>query len=508
MKVYASIHIGSYGISLKVFEIVKSKHIRQIDEVRRHIRLSRDILLYKGFSRENLLLLVETLREMKEIINSYKTDSYDAYIGFALAPAENLWTLIDQAALQANVELKLLDNSRQRFIVYKALCSIENFDKLVQERTVIVDVSGTGIQFTVFFEGRLLEPQHIYFGATNVWDNLRKLRQSADYREQLLQMIYTDIESFYYTFLENIPPKKLIILNNPISSISRARSRKKDGFFSTGEYLKILKKTMKGNMYYVTEEGMGEDYGDVRLSFLLLYRAVLEKIPAEEVYVPPISLHEGMVYEYALEHKLIKSPRNFEEDVYSSSWEIARRYNCFPKHIETLKNLSCQLYDSIQKRHGLSERHRLLLNVAVILHDTGKYISMSDEAKCTYTIITSSEILGLSQKEQEMIGWLCYSYKVGVPEYERLSAGFSRDEYFVIKKLYAIMCLAGALDRSHMQKFKTIRFRFNGRDELSVTIDTQDSLALEADRFEERAVFFEDIFAIRPVLHTVRNEKG
>ena len=196
--------------------------------------------------------------------------------------------------------------------------------------------------------------------------------------------------------------------------------------------------------------------------------------------------------------------RDFDEDVYSSSWEIARRYSGYTKHIETLLELSGNLFDAIKRRHGLEDRCRLLLSVAAILHDTGKYISLSDEARCTYTIITASEILGLSKKEQEMIAWICYFYRRGICAYEELSAHFSRDEYFVIQKLYAIMSLSGVLGRSYKQKFNSIRFRFNGSDELSITIDTQNSMALEKGIFEERATLFEDIFAIRPILRTIR----
>ena len=98
--------------------------------------LSRDILLYSKFSKENLLAIVDTLKDMKVIIEGYKADAFDAYVGFALSSARNLQTLIDQAKLSCGMELILLDNSRQRFIEYKALCSMENFKELVEESKV------------------------------------------------------------------------------------------------------------------------------------------------------------------------------------------------------------------------------------------------------------------------------------------------------------------------------------------------------------------------------------
>ncbi|MBR1628057.1 MAG: hypothetical protein IJ679_02175, partial [Lachnospiraceae bacterium] len=232
MKVYASIHVGSFGISLKVFEIVKGKRVRQIDEKRRRMDLSQDILLHDKLSREHLLEIIDTLRDMKETILSYKADDFDVYAGFALQSASNAQTLIDQAALATGMQIQILDNSRQRFIVYKALCSMEHFSELVSELTVIVDAGGSGVQLTLFSDGKLLHTQHVYLGATNIWDNLRKIRQSADSREALLKMLYAEIESFADTFLGEQIPKRLIIINNPIVSIKRARLEKKEGFFS------------------------------------------------------------------------------------------------------------------------------------------------------------------------------------------------------------------------------------------------------------------------------------
>lgn len=507
MKIYASIHIGSYGISLKVFEIAKGKRIRQIDELRRRMNLARDILTYGKLSKDNLLLAVDTLGEMKETIETYRADDYDVYAGYGLLSAANVQTLIDQVKISCSLHIEILDNSRQRFLLYKALCSMKDFSDIVKNRAVLVDVGGSGLQLSLFSKGRLVTTQHASFGAANVWEDLKKLRQSADYREQLLSMLYTEIEAFYDTFLEKKPPEKLIIINNPIVSVSKARAKKQDGHLTSGEYLKVIKKSLKDNAYNVSEEEVGEDVGDTRLSFLLLYQSVIERIPVEEVYVPPVSLHEGMAYDYAYAHKLLSLPRDFDGDVFSEAEAIAERFHSNPKHIRTLRSLAEQLYDAIKKRHGLSGRSRLLLSVAAILHDCGKYISIADEARCTYTIITSSEILGLSDAEREMIAWICFFYKAGVRPYQELSDKFTSEEYFSMLKLHAILNIAGALDRSHGQKRKEVRFRFNGRDELSIAIDTQDSLALEKGIFEERASVFEDIFAIRPVLKMVRTRK-
>ena len=51
MKTFAAIYIGSYEISLKIFELAARKDIREIDFVRHRIGLGRDVYVegYIGY---------------------------------------------------------------------------------------------------------------------------------------------------------------------------------------------------------------------------------------------------------------------------------------------------------------------------------------------------------------------------------------------------------------------------------------------------------------------------
>ncbi len=504
MKIYVSIHIGSYGISLKVFEISKGRRLKKIDEQRRKMDIAVDIIRHQRLSRNTLLQMTDTLCDMKQTIDEYRADAYDVYAGSIFLSAGNIMTLTDQVREACGMSIKILDNPRQKFLLYEALCSVENFSRIIDNRTVVVDVGGNGVQLSLFEKGRVSTTQHIYLGAASVWDDLRRLGQSMDFRNQLMSMINMEMEIFYSTYLNNLPPENMIIINNPFMSVSNAAAKSKNFLLSTADYIKQLKKVMKENAYSVFGDSNGGDANDLFTSFLMLYRSLIEHIPVKEVYVLPISLHEGMAYDYAYNHRFLPVPRDFEGDCLQGAWAIAERYNCDREHINTLLSLSGMLYDSIKKRHGMPDRCGFLLKAAVILHDCGKYISLAKEGLCTYTIITSSEILGLSDKECLMVAWICYFFKDGVKDYDVLSDQFTREEYFTIQKLTAILSIAGALDRSHTHKAEDVKFRYNGRDELAISIDTQDSMELEKVFFDDRAELFEDIFAIRPVLKSVR----
>ena len=164
-----------------------------------------------------------------------------------------------------------------------------------------------------------------------------------------------------------------------------------------------------------------------------------------------------------------------------------------------MENLSGQIFDATKKFHGMKKRERLMIRTASILHDCGKYISLSRAPEASYTIIMSTEILGLSHKERETIAMVCAYIHRDVPSYKDVAEHFDENDYLTFLKLLAILRVSNAMDRSNRQKFKNVKMSIKDK-ELVITIESSDSITLETGLFEEKADFFESIFAIRPVL--------
>ena len=153
---------------------------------------------------------------------------------------------------------------------------------------------------------------------------------------------------------------------------------------------------------------------------------------------------------------------------------------------------------SMAMRHGADVQKAM---TAGLLHDCGKYISMSEVAKCSYEIIMSTEIIGLSHAEREMIANIVRFNNEPFKYYGEADSKstIDRDTYMVIGKLTAILRVANALDRSHKQKAENIKVQLQDK-ELVLVIDTQENLLLEEGLLTQKADFFEEMFNIRPVL--------
>ena len=231
----------------------------------------------------------------------------------------------------------------------------------------------------------------------------------------------------------------------------------------------------------------------------MLYKALAETLNPEMVFAPGVSVGEGMMYNHSYQKKWLVSKHDFDNDIITAAWSIAKRYGSYQPHLKALYRLSGEIFDAMKKYHGLTKRHRVLMECIAILHDCGKYISLAEASSCSYTIIMASEILGLTHKERELIASTVEFNRKPVEPYDNMSDRFTQDEYLTILKLLAILKVANALDRSHKQKIKNVSMKVKD-NELVINIEANSSLALEKGLFTKNASYFQEIFGIKPVL--------
>lgn len=501
MKLFASIYIGSYETTMKVFEIGRQKGIKTIETLKIRSDVIKDVLNRGSILPETTAKLCRVLNDMKRTMESYKVDSYSVVAGPNIKQADNALIVLEQIKVNTGFTVEVLSNSEQRFLGYQAVASIEDFDEIINESAVLVDIGGVSLQITLFSKGKIITTQHLSMGTVSISENLRKLGTiSGNSLEQTYEMMYKELEVFKTMFLNDIKPKYMILLGVQVSTIAERVADFSSRKIKIKDYLEFLNKVNKQyirsyeieNDVYIENENLIEP-------IVMLYKVLAETLSPEIIYAPGVSVSEGMAYNRSYNKKWLTASHDFDNDIISAAWSIAKRYGSYQPHLKALYKLSGEIFDAMKKYHGMGKRERILMECIAILHDCGKYISLSEASSCSYTIIMSSEILGLSHKERELIATTVEFNRKPVEPYENLSDRFTTEEYLIILKLLAILKVANALDRSHKQKIKNVSIRVKDR-ELLISIEANSSLALEKGLFKKNADFFEDIFSIKPVL--------
>ena len=344
-------------------------------------------------------------------------------------------------------------------------------------------------------------------GILRLYDRLRKMNPKTSQIEMLVtEMVDSQLDSFKKLFLNKHKVKNIIVVDDYISQIMAAKKRE---FISTEEYRVFLDSMRLANLSSATREiGILEENVPLFYVSAILLRCVIDTLGVEQIYVPGVTLCDGIVYEYAEKKKFITATHDFEADIIACTYNISKRYQGSMERSRTLQTICKHIFDATKKIHGMGHREELLLDIACNLHDCGKYISLSNLAECSYNIIMSTEIIGLSHLEREIVANVVrFNHEdfIYFEDQQNLS-DLDRNSYLTIAKLTAILRLANGLDRSHKQKFDDIRVSVR-EETLLITVGEDVDITLEKGLYTERADFFEEIFGIRPVIRQRRGRR-
>ncbi len=507
-KTFAAIDVGSNDISMKIFEITTRKGYRQIDYVSSIIELGSDTYATGYISQDSIERLCDILNGFVKKMREYNTLDYCAYATSAIREAKNNIMVLDLIKLRTGITVNVLSNSEQRFLMYKGLAIKANyFDKIVEKNTAIVDVGAGSIQISLMNNGKLTTTQNIPIGALRVRERLKSLRFGNTQLEHVMEeLIANEINTFRHYYLGEKEIKNIIAIGDEIENLIRlAPELQIEDHLDANQLNAIYGKLVnKSAVDIATEYKIPYERATLLLPAAIIYGLFLKQSKADLIWTPSVDLCDGIIVEELERSKKLSFERDFTDDIRSSVIQLAKRYHCNNIHNHNVAKIACQIFDKTKKIHGLKNEHRLQLEIAATLHDCGKFINMNNAAFNSYSIIMSTEIMGLSHKQREEIANVVRYNTQPLPNYDELHGQIGECDYMIIAKLAAILKVANAMDRSHKQKASAYSMVVKDK-KLVITVDTLDDLALERGLFKDKAEFFLQVYGIEPVLRQKRS---
>lgn len=502
---FATIYIGSYEVSLKVFQLTSKKKIHEIDHVRARIDLGRDVYQNGHLGYEKVDGLCDILSEYVRITEGYKVSHLEVSVSAVIRDASNELFILNQIQIRTGLVVNVQSNSEHRLITYKSVAGRTAFEEMIQTSAAVVDLGGSGMQLTLFRNGRLITTQHIDVGTIRIRTLLgdRGLALKK-YMKEIEEFIYKRIEVFCSLYLKE-EVDYCIILNDYAMELNKKVGKKnQEEPLSAEMFVRYIDKLQTKTLEEISAElKLSNDRDPLVIPTIVMFKSIVLNLKAHHVWIPRVNVNDGIAYDYCERNHLIKASHDFEADILSAARELSQHYKGFSSHIEALTIVSMKIFDSMKKIHGLGSRERLLLQVATILHDCGKYISLANSSQCAYNIIMSSEILGLSHMEREIVALTVLYNRLQLDDYSDLSDRIDQESYLVVAKLSAILRVANALDQSHKQKFNNIKIHVKGK-ELVITVEAFEDISLEQALFETKTTYFESVFSMKPVLKEKR----
>ena len=500
VRTFAAIDVGSYELGMKIFEISLKNGMKQIDHVRHRLDLGSDTYHTGKISNEKMNELCRVLSEFHVIMQGYKVNAYKAYGTSAIREIENAHIVIEQVKLKTGLDLEVLSNSEQRFLHYKAVASKGSvFDEFIKKGTAIADIGGGSIQISLFDDAKLMTTQNIRLGVLRLQDMLKMLApRTRDFDEVLDELIDNQLYFFKRQYLKGRDIENIILIDDYISEIIE-HVYPDTRVVSAADFKEMAKNARQISASEMAQRfEIPEETAELMIPATALVSRILKVTKAETIWCPGVDLSDGMAYEYAEKERLFNAPHDFENDIISAADVLSKRYNGNKERNQLVEQVALNVFDATKKLHHLGKRDRLLLRIAAILGDCGRYMSLEAAAECGYQIIMANEMIGLSHMEREIVGNVVRFNKVPFEYYDEITNNhkIDKESYLRIAKLSALFRIADGLCRSHKVKINGVKVTLK-EDELLLSVDSDESIGLEKGFFFRKSSLFEEMFAVK-----------
>jgi len=232
---------------------------------------------------------------------------------------------------------------------------------------------------------------------------------------------------------------------------------------------------------------------------LLVLKLFLERTSAANIAVPLVTIRDGFLVDLASGiDSTIQD--DFFSQIIASALNLGRKFHFDEAHGLHVAFHCMTIFDALLKEHGMTRRHRIMLEVAALLHDVGTYLKPSAHQKHGQYIVINSEIFGLHNDELNIIANVINYHRGDPPSQSDIEyVMLQREERILVLKMASILRVADALDRGHTQQIKKITVE-RRPETLVFHVDKVYDLSLELMSLQEKGRMFQDVFGYKVIL--------
>lgn len=503
-KIAAAIDIGSSAVRMEITEKNKSG-IRQLEFLQSPLYLGHDTFTENRITFTKIEKLCAILNSYKETASQYGIENIKIVATTAFREAENIEYILDLIKLRTGMTVRVLDDPEEKTIIYREILRREGY----LQKDAVISYVGTGsLGIAVLEEGLIKFTQNIRIGSLK----LSEILEPVEGYTKKFHMIIEQYISTYIDVLKNlidIPDKtEFIASGKEIDLIAHLMNLDiEDNFFSISrdEYLDFYDSIKNLTPNQISEiYNLSMDRAEILLPSAAVFKILMNFSKAATLTGCNINMCNALVYQDLYPNKFDKVNARFDKSIINTAIFTATRFKYDKKHINAVLEYSTNIFDAIDRVHGLDARARIILQVACILHDCGKYINLREHYNHSYDLIKRIDLPGLNNRERLIIANVSKYHSEMIPLNEHSNiAELTPAERVLVGKLSAILRLGDAMDKSHLQKFRNITTEFT-ENTLLIKASVSREATLEDWAFTQKAGFFTEVFGIQAKLRVER----
>lgn len=502
------VDMGSNAIRFLVAEATAGA-IAVLENHRLPVRLGRDVFHTGQIPDQALGEVVDAFRRFRATCDRLGVAHVRAIATSAMRDARNRDLLVDRVRDATGIEIEVISGTQEAYLLKLA---VETKVDLRQGRSLLVDVGGGSVELVLVEDGQVVNADSYRLGALRMLEALGDNAGSGDVFVDLLDKHLKSLEHRIADRFEKVRIDRYVAVGGNVESVAdlvnaRTALRRNDGVESLAldelrsEVLDLARLSLPDRM---EKRGLKPDRADTIVPAGIVYVRLGELAGVDRLLVPRVGIKDGLVVEIVRGHFDTFAAEDHVDVVLSSCRAMGRRFHYESAHAETVCTLARQLFDQTKELHGLGGRARVLLEAGALLHDVGVAVNNDGHHKHSQYLIQSSELVGLTDEERQIVGMLARYHRKAPPQRDHEDfMRLRRRDRTLVERLTAILRLADALDRQHASVVRGVSVKIReDRVELRPILasDERTRLTLEAKAMEEKGALFTQLFGRQPCL--------
>lgn len=502
-RTMAAIDVGSASIRLKVIQIAEGGSIQTLENVIRSLAIGRDTFSKGRISPEMVDELCQVLIGFKRIMREYKVKTKRVVATTAMREASNQDYVLEQIRVRTGLNVEVLSRSEERYLTRQAaFATVPDFRKRSAEGLLYTHIGSGTTQIAAYDQDGLSFSQSTQMGALRIRQMLSSIEEQTLRFSQVMEEFMISNMDFILQKGVRQPYTHYLISGDIGERLYRIcageKSEAEFARLSLDQFEKMYQKvlTMSSREIGETYE-MEPERAALVVPSMLIVHTFCGITNAKWISFSFSGLLDGVLWELAATQENKLQRMQSLEDILSYTKTIAKMFRCDMKHAQQVNEYALMLFDALSKAHGLNARHRLMLQIAVLLHDSGKFLNLNEHADHSAMIIHATEFTGISTEEKDMIAIMVRFHEGGEMSGQDMEfMGFGRKNRLVLAKLTGILRLANAMDYSHRRKLKNVKMSIHG-GRLVISAIVQQDATLENWKIRQFAEYIQDVFGLQ-----------
>jgi exopolyphosphatase/guanosine-5'-triphosphate,3'-diphosphate pyrophosphatase len=503
----AIIEIGSMGIRLHVAEIYSNGGWQVLDRAVRPVSLGRDVFTSGVLSRESMLECLLVLQNYRELLSGWgiTDNNIHAIATSGLRAARNRDVFIDRVRQETGFTLTIVEGIEENRLMYLAVrfALKQDLPLFWRANSMIIEIGGGSTEIMLLRRGQMVAAHSLKMGTIIIDKHSRHgIGRGIFYERYLTENIRNTLGmlnmemDFSHVRTVAAAGADVRFAADKVGKELNENCR----IIEREEFINFVEKLRKLSIEDCIRK-FGISYADAEglIPGLLVLKLFLERTGAANVAVPLVSIRDGYLIDLAsgVDSSL---QDEFFSQIIASAANLGRKYHFDEAHGRHVAKHCMTIFDALLKEHGMSRRHRIILETAGILHDVGTYIKASGHQKHGQYIVANSEIFGLHQDELGIVANVINCHRGEPPSQSDIEfMSLQREERVLVLKMASILRVADALDRGHTQQIKNITVE-RRLETVVLHVDKVYDLSLELIGLEEKGGMFQDVFGYKVIL--------